>query len=349
MIGQTDYWVGIDAGHAECAICLIDRDGIVLFEAVREANAGVVTDILRLFGVERVQAIVVEAGAGIHIVRKLLGRGLPVKVVDPRKSSKFLSIRRQKTDPSDARSLAELGRLGASIGAVIHVNRPDQDDIRIQLNVRRSILNCRIRTDAAIRSILQRHGASFCVGNSPGKLRFEVARALRERKKQGYAVRADLMRLVEVGEMLRCQLADIDREMKSLSDGIEVCAILQTMPGVGVLTALSFYSAIGDPYRFSRNSDVGPYLGLAPALRQSGATAHRGRVGRFGNKMTRSHLIIGATLVLTQCKAESKLRSWGLDLMSRTSFIKARVAVARKMAVILLQMWKSGTAFDAKL
>jgi len=349
VIADTDYWVGIDAGHTECAICLIDRAGTVLLEAVRDSNAGAVTDILRVFGVERVQAITIEAGVGVHIVRKLLDRGLPITVVDPRKSSKFLSIRRQKTDPSDARGLAELGRLGVSIGAGIHINRPDQDDIRIQLNVRRSILNCRIRTDAAIRSILHRHGASLSVGNSPGKLRFEVTRVLLERKRQGYAVRADLMRLVAVGEVLRSQLADLDREMSSLAKSIDVCANLQTMPGVGPLTALSFYSAIGDPHRFSRNADVGPYLGLAPALRQSGATAHRGRVGRFGNKMARSHLIMGATLILTQCKADSKLRSWGLDLMSRTNFIKARVAVARKMAVVLLQMWKGGVPFDAKL
>ena len=167
--------------------------------------------------------------------------------------------------------------------------------------------------------------------------------------RHGYAVRADLMRLVAVGEVLRSQLAHLDREVSSLAESIDVCANLQTMPGVGPLTALSFYSAIGDPHRFTRNTDVGPYLGLAPTLRQSGATALRGRVGRFGNKMVRGHLIIGATLILTQCKADSRLRSWGLDLMSRTNFIKARVAVARKMSVVLLQMWKSGAPFDAKL
>lgn len=349
VIADTDYWVGIDAGHTECAICLIDRAGTVLLEALRDSNAGAVTDILRVFGVERVRAITIEAGVGVHIVRKLLDRGLPIKVVDPRKSSKFLSIRRQKTDPSDARGLAELGRLGASIGAEIYINRPDQDDIRIQLNVRRSILTSRIRTDAAIRSILHRHGARLRVGNNPGNLRFEVARVLRERRRHSYAVRADLMRLVEVGEVLRSQLSDFDRQISSLARSIDVCAILQTMPGVGPLTALSFYSAIGDPHRFARNADVGPYLGLAPTLRQSGATALRGRVGRFGNKMVRGHLIIGATLILTQCKADSRLRSWGLDLMLRTNFIKARVAVARKMSVVLLQMWKSGTPFDAKL
>lgn len=60
-------------------------------------------------------------------------------------------------------------------------------------------------------------------------------------------------------------------------------------------------------------------------------------------------MIMGATLILSKCKVESKLRTWGLDVMSRTNFIKARVAVARKMAVILLQMWKDGAPFDGKL
>ncbi|WP_425266516.1 transposase [Blastomonas natatoria] len=90
-----------------------------------------------------------------------------------------------------------------------------------------------------------------------------------------------------MGEDLRSHILDLDRKMRTMAASIPVCARFQTIPGVGTITALSFYSAVGDPYRFRSNRDVGPYLGLTPNLYQSGATARRGRISRYGNKRSR--------------------------------------------------------------
>jgi transposase len=149
-----------------------------------------------------------------------------------------------------------------------------------------------------------------------------------------------------MGEDLRSHIWDMDRKMRTMAASIPVCARFQTIPGVGTITALSFYSAVGDPYRFRSNRDVGPYLGLTPNLYQSGATARRGRISRYGNKLTRSHLITAATVLLRTIKTESSLRTWGLRLATKIGFLKARVAVARKLAVIMMAMWKTGASFD---
>ena len=101
------YWVGLDAGHLETAVCLIDAEGGILFEAICETKSGPIRDILRRFGVEAAQCLTIEAGNGTQVVRELRSFGFPVEVVDVRKSSKFLAIRRQKTDVHDARGLAE--------------------------------------------------------------------------------------------------------------------------------------------------------------------------------------------------------------------------------------------------
>lgn len=340
------YWVGLDAGHLETAVCLVDAEGHVFFEAMTDTRAAPIRDILRRFGVEPVQSITIEAGVGTQMVRDLRSFGFPVQVVDVRKSSKFLAIRRQKTDANDAKGLAELGRLAQSFGPHVFIKPVEHQDIRIMINIRRTLLKHRARTDALLQSIFRLHGASIKLLNGRGSLAAEVANQLRLLSTNGVTIRVDLDPLVRMGEDLRSHIWDMDRKMRTMAASIPVCVRFQTIPGVGTITALSFYSAVGDPYRFRSNRDVGPYLGLTPNLYQSGATARRGRISRYGNKLTRSHLITAATVLLRTIKTESSLRTWGLRLATKIGFLKARVAVARKLAVIMMAMWKTGASFD---
>lgn len=339
------YWVGLDAGHLETAVCLVDAEGHAFFEAMTETRAAPIRDILRRFGVEPVQTVTIEAGVGTQMVRDLRSFGFPVQVVDVRKSSKFLAIRRHKTDANDARGLAELGRVAQSMGPQVFVKPVEHQDIRIMINIRRTLLKQRARTDALLQSIFRLHGANIKLLNGRGSLAAEVASQLRLLRTGGVTIRVDLDPLVSMGEALRSHISNIDREMRTMATSIPACARFQTIPGVGTITALSFYSAVGDPYRFKNNRDVGPYLGLTPNLYQSGVTARRGRISRYGNKLTRSHLITAATVLLRTIKTESSLRTWGLQLATKIGFLKARVAVARKLAVIMMAMWKTSTTF----
>jgi Transposase and inactivated derivatives len=339
------YWVGLDAGHLETAVCLVDAEGHAFFEAMTETRAAPIRDILRRFGVEPVQTVTIEAGVGTQMVRDLRSFGFPVQVVDVRKSSKFLAIRRHKTDANDARGLAELGRVAQSMGPQVFVKPVEHQDIRIMINIRRTLLKQRARTDALLQSIFRLHGANIKLLNGRGSLAAEVASQLRLLRTSGVTIRVDLDPLVSMGEALRSHISNIDREMRTMATSIPACARFQTIPGVGTITALSFYSAVGDPYRFKNNRDVGPYLGLTPNLYQSGVTARRGRISRYGNKLTRSHLITAATVLLRTIKTESSLRTWGLQLATKIGFLKARVAVARKLAVIMMAMWKTSTTF----
>lgn len=340
------YWVGLDAGHLETAVCLIDESGRVLFEALRDTHAGPIHDILRQFGVENVQQITIEAGVGTHMVRRLRERGLPVRIVDVRKSSKFLGIRRQKTDVSDAKGLAELGLLAGPLFPDVFLKPLDCQNIRTQLNIRQSLLGQRARTDALIQSIVRLHGGEVVLRNGRGALASEVGEQLKNLRRDGFDVEGSFAPLVATAETLRTHLSTITRSLNKLASSHPICARFQTIPGVGPITALSFYSGIGDPFRFKRDRDVGAYFGLTPKLYQSGITSRRGGISRFGNKMTRTHLITAATVLLSKSAGESRLGAWGLELASRTGGAKARVAVARKLSVIMLKMWKDGTHFE---
>ncbi len=114
---------------------------------------------------------------------------------------------------------------------------------------------------------------------------------------------------------------------------------------IGPITALSVASAFDEASRFKRSSSAGAYLGLTPRRYESGEVSRNGRISKNGNKMTRKHLYEAATTLLTRNTGFSTLKVWGLRLAKKVGFKKARVAVARKLAVILHAMWKTNTPF----
>ena len=141
------------------------------------------------------------------------------------------------------------------------------------------------------------------------------------------------------------QIKVLDRRLMAVAKADPTARLFMTMPGVGVITALSIASSFDDASRFSRSSSAGAYLGLTPRRYESGETSRNGRISKQGSRMTRKHLHEAATTLLTRNLRSSTLKAWGLKLAKVSGFKKARIAVARKMAVILHAMWKTCTPF----
>ena len=119
-----------------------------------------------------------------------------------------------------------------------------------------------------------------------------------------------------------------------------------TAPGVGTIVALAFRTTIDVPGRFRQSATVAPHLGLTPRKYQSGQTDRSGRISKFGDAMMRHLLYESATLVLRRLKRPTALKAWGLQIAERHGIKRARVAVARKLAVILHRMWVDCTNFQ---
>jgi transposase len=141
------------------------------------------------------------------------------------------------------------------------------------------------------------------------------------------------------------QVAQLDRLVIKQARQNAMCRHLMTIPGVGVLTALAFMTAIEDPARFQKSRNVGAFLGLTPKRYQSGETDWDGRISKCGDALARAYLYEAANALLTNCKKWSALKAWGMQLAKRRGLCKAKVAVARKLAVIMHQMWTTGEAF----
>jgi transposase len=119
-----------------------------------------------------------------------------------------------------------------------------------------------------------------------------------------------------------------------------------SIPGVGAITATSFTAAIEDPANIKTSRSVGAWLGLTTRRYQSGEVDYDGHISRRGDAHLRGLLYEAATVILTRTHAESDLRRWGLMLRERIGFKRAAVAVARKLAVIMHTMLKSGEPFN---
>lgn len=126
----------------------------------------------------------------------------------------------------------------------------------------------------------------------------------------------------------------------------ELCRRFMAIPEVGPVTALSFSMAIDDPSRFKRSRDVAAYFGLTSKRWQSGSSIDiQGRISKAGDPDVRRALYKAASALLTRFKGIDMLKSWGLKLAKSKCHAMARVAVARKLAVVMHAMWRDGTCY----
>lgn len=118
-----------------------------------------------------------------------------------------------------------------------------------------------------------------------------------------------------------------------------------TIPGVGPIVALNFIALVDDAGRFRKVADVGTFLGLEPRRHQFGEVDYSGRISKCGDVRMRGLLFEAAICLIRRVKRFSPLKSWAVRLTGRKDFKKAAVATARKIAVLMLTLWKNETEF----
>ena len=152
--------------------------------------------------------------------------------------------------------------------------------------------------------------------------------------------------LLKAREAIEQQIDDLDGKVLKLARHDAQVRRFMTVPGVGPITALCFKATIDDPTRFKRSRSVGAYIGLTSRRHASGEMDWSGRISKCGDAMLRSYLFEAAGVLLTRVPKWSVLKAWGMRLAKRNGLSKAKVAVARKLAVILHRMWIDGTEFN---
>lgn len=145
---------------------------------------------------------------------------------------------------------------------------------------------------------------------------------------------------------MRVHAAALGRQLTAAARHSQPCQLLMSIPDVGVVTATAFTTAIKEPANFAKSRSVGAWIGLMSRRYQSGEVDYDGHISRRGDANLRSLLYEAATTILTRTRAGSDLRTWGLKLRERLGFKRAAIAVARKLAVIMHAMLRSGELFN---
>jgi transposase len=279
------------------------------------------------------------------LYRYLVKLGYPLAMFEARQASKFLSIRKNKTDKNDARGLADIARLGRGSISEVRVKAPECQRLRSLLVTRQKLVRLRTAVEGNIRSLLRLNGGKLNSSYSTAALRKNVTEELKRlRRSEKIDLSDEIEPLLTLSTAMRGYIVDLDRRLAQRAKEDPVCQRFLEIPGVGPITALAFYSAVDDPYRFRRSTDIGAYFGLVPRVRQSGQRLTRTRITKSGDRLTRTYLTSAAQHHLRT--ADSSLTRWGTALSERLRKPGVHVALARKLAVTMLAIWKSGAHFD---
>jgi len=341
MIGRATMkqYVGLDVSQRETSVCVVNEAGQVTFEGKAKSDPRALTELLRKRA-PHAERIGFETGAMAswlwHELRRV---DLPVVCIDARHAHAALSVRMNKSDENDARSLAELVRIGWY--REVRVKSEQSQKVRAILVTRSRLVSIRRDIENQIRSMIKEYGLLFrrAIGV---QFRKQVIELLGE----DHQLRSVVEPLLLIHDHVCRQQVSLDDEVRRLARADETTRRLMTVPGVGVVTALTFRHTIDDPSRFRSASRVGAYLGLTPRRHQSGETDTNGKISRWGDRMLRTYLFEAATVLLYRTKKWSRLKAWGMKLVKRVGMKKAKVAVARKIAVILHCVWVDGTSFE---
>jgi transposase len=162
-------------------------------------------------------------------------------------------------------------------------------------------------------------------------------------------VRAELSAFVEpllaAWRSLGEQVAVLDRHIRKIARENPIVKNLTSVPGIGVSIGLAYVATIDDQSRFKKSRNVGAHLGLAPRRFQSGEVDRQGSISKCGDPLLRHYLYEAAGVLLTRTQRWSTLKAWGVRLAQRIGASKAKIAVARKLAIIMHRMWRTGESF----
>ena len=332
-------YVGLDVSQKETSVCVVDEVGQVLFEGRAKSDPGALAALLRKRA-PQAERIGFETGAMAswlwHELRRV---DLPVVCIDARHAHAALSVRMNKSDQNDARGLAELVRVGWY--REVKVKSEESQKIRAILVARSRLVSMRRDIENQVRSLIKEYGLLF-----PRAIGLQFRNQVSELLGTDHPLLSVISPLLLIHEHICQQQNKFDEEVRRLAKADETTRRLMTVPGVGVVTALTFRHTIDDPSRFGSASSVGAYLGLTPRRNQSGETDINGKISRWGDRLLRTYLFEAATVLLYRTKKWSPLKAWGMKLAKRIGMRKAKVAIARKIAVVLHCIWVDGTSFD---
>jgi transposase len=336
-----EHVAGIDVSLELSSVCVVDATGRIVREAKVASEPEALIAWFRGLGIE-VARVGLEAGPlSQWLYAAMHDAGLAVELLETRHVRDAFKAMPVKTDRKDARDIAQLMRLGWF--RPVHCKSVPAQETRALLTARKLLQGKRNDVETSLRGVLRGFGLKVgptTARSFPGRVRELVA---------GHpTLTAVAEALLAAREVLGEQLRALEKRLRDQAREDGRARLLMTAPGVGAIVALTFVAAVDDPARFRSSRSVGAHFGLTPKRCQSGETDVAGRISKVGDAGVRVMLYEAANVILTRPVKGSALKSWAARLATRAGLRKAKVALARKLAVVLHRMLADGTPFAAE-
>ncbi len=335
-----EWTMGLDLGDRYSYYKLLDKAG----EVVEEGRIKTTPEILgRNFRTYEPMRVVMEAGTHSPWVSRLLEEcGHEVLVANPRKL-RLIYENTSKDDRVDAEYLARLGRLDPQLLAPLeHRNEQAQADLQV-IRSRETLVKTRSQLINHVRGSVKTLGErlSRCSTESfHKKVSGEIPEAIQEA----------MVPILDIIARITSQIRVYDRTIEEWGEEkYPEIRVLRQIHGVGPVTAAAFILTLEDPARFKKSRSVGPFLGLCSGRDQSGGRDPQLRITKEGDPYLRRLLVNCGQYILGPFGVDCDLRRHGQKIDARggkNAKKRAVVAVARKLSVLLHQLWVSGAVYD---
>lgn len=334
------YYSGLDVSLKTTFISVIDEKQNIVMEGEVATDADTIFAFLSKNNM-KYEKIGIESGQlSIHLTKSLRAKGLDVTCVDARHMAAALAARINKNDKNDARGIAKMMRVGLYKETLVKSDESCQ--IKIAIGSRKQLVNNKRQLMGTVRGLLKIHGIKIRSNVNAMKFVESVENALKDLDEVSKLSLIPLLRSLETIEESKNKLDELI--IKLCKDDPD-CKRLMTIPGVGVITAVTYKAAVDDPDRFEDSKTVGAYFGLTPRQYASGEVNRHGSISKMGHSETRMSLYEAAHSLLVVSKKKNKIKAWGLKIVKKKGTKKAIVAVARKLAVVMHRMLKTQTDF----
>jgi transposase len=334
-----DHYAGIDVSLECSSVCVVDANGKIAREGKVASTPEALIGWFKSLGLS-VLRVGLEAGPlSQWLYAAMKEAGLPVELLETRHVRDAFKAMPVKSDRNDARGIAQLMRLGWF--RPVHCKSMGAQETRAVLTARKLLQNKLHDVEASLRGTLR--GFGLKVGKTTSK---RFARRVMELVSGHPSLLAIAEALLAVHAILLREFNGFERRVRTMARQDVNTRLLMSIPGVGAIVALTFASAIDDPARFKSSKRVGAHFGMTPKKYQSGETDYTGRISKIGDQGVRTGLFESAHVIVTKPVKGSALKSWAMRLAKRIGMKKAKVALARKLAVIMHRMLVDRTPFN---
>ena len=336
-----EHYAGIDVSLECSSLCVVDATGKIVREAKVASDPEALIAWFGSLGLQVVR-IGLEAGPlSQWLYAAMKQAGLAVELLETRHVRRAFETMLVKSDRNDARGIAQLMRHGWF--RPVHCKSLPAQEVRALLTARKLVQSKLQDTENSLRGILR--GFGLKVGKTTptrfaGRIKDLVA---------GHpSLEVIAQAMLAVHAVLQREFKGLEKRVRLLARSDPSTRLLMSTPGVGAIVALTYASAIDDPARFRSSKQVGAHFGLTPKRYQSGQTDYTGRISKIGDAAVRTALYEAAHVMLTKpLKGCTELKSWAMRIAKRAGMSKAKVALARRLAVIMHRMLVDRTSFNS--